>query len=120
MNTPTSDSRLVVTWSIMRNYFTSHCAPVHHKQLSLKVFSIVFETPRLPNEDTSEKARLCIARAVQAIAVRGCGRAFHTNRSVCTGLFPLPVKVVGNLGRFLPPAASFSKSPHLHSSVLEN
>jgi hypothetical protein len=45
-----------------------------------------------------EKSPLCIARTVEAIALRGCGRAFHINLPVCTGLFPFPVGVVGNLG----------------------
>ena len=57
---------------------------------------------------------------MEAIVLRGCGRAFHINRFVCTGLFRTLVGAVGNLGRFHPPAAGFSKSPHLHSSVLEN
>jgi hypothetical protein len=32
----------------------------------------------------------------------------------------MPVGVVGNMGSFTPFASGFSKSPHLHSSVLEN
>jgi hypothetical protein len=72
------------------------------------------------HRDTSENTPLCIARTTDAIVQSGCGRAFHINRPVCTGLFPRPVGVVGNMGRFTALAVEFSKSPHLHSSVLEN
>src|ERR1035438_5642346 len=80
----------------------------------------LFETPRLPNADAGEKVPLWIAGTLQAIAMRGCERAFHINRPVCTGLFPFPVGVVGNLGRFTLFTGRFSKSPHLHSRVLES
>jgi hypothetical protein len=70
--------------------------------------------------DAGEKAPLCIAGTLQAIVLSGCGRAFHINSAVCTGLFPLSVGVVGNLGLFTQLTARFSKSPHLHRSVLEN
>jgi hypothetical protein len=48
------------------------------------------------------------------------GRAFDTTSTLCTAHFHLPVGSVGNHPPLSPLAALFSKSPDLHSLVLEN
>ena len=44
-------------------------------------------------------ARLCIAGLLQALALLGLRRAIHTIHPLYTGVFRLPVGVVGNKGR---------------------
>jgi hypothetical protein len=86
----------------------------------LSLLFSVSSHPCRPDADAIKNTPLCIARTLQAVALSGFRHAFHTKRSLCTGLFPFPVGVVGNLGRFTPLTAEFSKSPQLHSFVLEN
>ena len=63
---------------------------------------------------------LCIASLLQPLVPCASGRSFHTKQPLCTGLFQLPLQVVGNRERYIPPNVLFSKCPLFHSLDLEN
>jgi hypothetical protein len=63
---------------------------------------------------------LCIASLLQPLVPCASGRSFHTKQPLCTGLFQLPLQVVGNRERYIPPNVLFSKCPLFHSQDLEN
>ena len=62
----------------------------------------------------------CIAGPLQPRATRASGHPFHTKPPLSTGLFSLPLQVVGNRERYTDSRALFSKCPQFHSLDLEN
>jgi hypothetical protein len=86
----------------------------------LKLLFLVFRTPCQLYACAIKKPLLCITRTLEPIALSGFRHAFHTKHPLCTGQFPVPVGVVGNLGFITSLTARFSKFPQLHSFVLEN
>ena len=84
------------------------------------MISIASEPPELSRRKASKTTLLWSTRAAQTLVPCVDGRSFHINHQLSTGLFRLPVNVVGNWGGVKVGGVLFSKTPEMHRHDLEN